>query len=80
MAVFLLKTKHGSTYVPPACAGVFADVPCPGVGFADWIEDSTAGASPADAAAAPLLPDDSDTAAADGGVPRQDLRAQLYGD
>ncbi len=39
MAVFLLKTEHGSTYVPPACAGVFGDVPCtPGTGFSDWIE------------------------------------------
>ena len=38
MAVFLLKTLEGSSYVPPACAGVFADVPCPST-FADWIED-----------------------------------------
>jgi len=37
MAVFLLKTEHGSSYVPPACTGIFGDVPCPGV-FADWIE------------------------------------------
>jgi len=38
MAVFLLKGQHGSAYVPPACAGLFADVPCP-AGFAvDWIE------------------------------------------
>jgi hypothetical protein len=39
MAVFLLKAKHGSSYVPPACVppGVFADVPCPGP-FTDWIE------------------------------------------
>ena len=37
MAVFLLKSKHGSGYVPPACAGVFEDVACPGP-FADWIE------------------------------------------
>jgi hypothetical protein len=37
MAVFLLKGKHGSGYVPPACAGVFTDVPCPSP-FADWIE------------------------------------------
>jgi hypothetical protein len=38
MAVFLLKAEHGASYVPPACAGVFADVTCPG-GFAvDWIE------------------------------------------
>ena len=39
MAVFLLKTEHGSGYTPPACKGIFADVPCtPGVGFSDWIE------------------------------------------
>ena len=38
MAVFLLKGQHGSAYVPPACAGLFGDVPCP-AGFAvDWIE------------------------------------------
>jgi len=37
MAVFLLKAEHGSTYVPPACTGVFPDVPCPSL-FADWIE------------------------------------------
>jgi hypothetical protein len=37
MAVFLLKAKFGSSYVPPACTGVFADVPCPGQ-FTDWIE------------------------------------------
>ena len=41
MAVFLLKSKHGSTFVPPACAGVFSDVPCPGL-FADWIEQLAA--------------------------------------
>ena len=39
MAVFLLKAKNGSTFVPPSCAGLFLDVPCPG-GFAvDWIEE-----------------------------------------
>jgi hypothetical protein len=37
MAVFLLKAEHGSSYVPPVCMGVFADVPCPST-FADWIE------------------------------------------
>ena len=37
MAVFLLKGEHGSDFVPPACTGVFADVPCPGT-FANWIE------------------------------------------
>jgi hypothetical protein len=39
MAVFLLKAKHGSAFVPPSCAGIFDDVACPG-GFAvDWIEE-----------------------------------------
>jgi hypothetical protein len=37
MAVFLLKTKHGSSYDPPDCSGDFLDVPCPSQ-FADWIE------------------------------------------
>jgi len=40
MAVFLLKGKNGSGYVPPACAGIFTDVAClPTPDFAvDWIE------------------------------------------
>ena len=40
MAVFLLKSEHGSAYAPPACTGVFADVACsPTPAFAvDWIE------------------------------------------
>ena len=38
MAVFLVKGEHGSSFVPPACTGLFGDVPCP-AGFAvDWIE------------------------------------------
>jgi hypothetical protein len=37
MAVFLLKGQHGSDFVPPPCAGVFADVACPST-FANWIE------------------------------------------
>jgi hypothetical protein len=37
MAVFLLKSEHGSSYLPPACTGIFSDVPCPSQ-FADWIE------------------------------------------
>jgi hypothetical protein len=37
MAVFLLKAEHGPSYTPPACTGVFPDVPCPSL-FADWIE------------------------------------------
>jgi hypothetical protein len=41
MAVFLMKSVHGAGYLPPACAGVFADVPCPSQ-FADWIEQLAA--------------------------------------
>ncbi len=37
MSVFLLKTEHGSGYVPPVCQGIFSDVTCPGT-FANWIE------------------------------------------
>jgi hypothetical protein len=37
MAVFLLKAEHGPAYVPPTCAGIFPDVPCPSQ-FANWIE------------------------------------------
>jgi uncharacterized protein DUF11/S-layer family protein len=37
-AVLLLKSEHGSAYVPPVCRGVFADVPCPGGFGVDWIE------------------------------------------
>ena len=41
MAAFLLKAEHGSSYVPPACQGVFPDVTCPSL-FADWIEQLAA--------------------------------------
>ena len=44
MAVFLLKTEHGSAYVPPDCAGnsiSFLDVPCPSQ-YANWIEQLAA--------------------------------------
>ena len=38
MAVFLLKARYGSGYVPPTCTGVFDDVPCPGAPAVDFIE------------------------------------------
>ena len=41
MAVFLLKSKFGRVYVPPAASGTFADVP-PSSFAADWIEDLAA--------------------------------------
>ena len=36
MAVFLIKGKHGSSYVPPAAVGIFSDVPMDS--FAPYIE------------------------------------------
>ncbi len=41
MAAFLLRSKHGAAYTPPACTGVFDDVPCPGP-FTDWVEQLAA--------------------------------------
>jgi hypothetical protein len=41
MAVFLLKSEHGSGYMPPDCIGVFGDVACPST-FAPWIEQLAA--------------------------------------
>ncbi|RPJ61448.1 MAG: hypothetical protein EHM23_06870 [Acidobacteria bacterium] len=41
MAVFLLKSKHGATYVPPAASGVFGDVPTSHWAAA-WIEQLAA--------------------------------------
>ncbi len=38
MAVFLLKIKHGVSYTPPTCSGIFSDVTCPST-FANWIEE-----------------------------------------
>ncbi len=37
MAIFLLRGKYGSAYVPPVATGVFTDVPV-GSFAADWIE------------------------------------------
>ena len=41
MAIFLLKGKHGSSYVPPVANGIFLDVPV-GSFAADWIEQLAA--------------------------------------
>jgi hypothetical protein len=38
MAVFLLKARRGSAYVPPPAVGIFADVPVSSP-FAAWIEE-----------------------------------------
>jgi hypothetical protein len=41
MAPFLLRSKHGGSYTPPPCTGIFADVACMPVKapFVDWIEE-----------------------------------------
>jgi hypothetical protein len=54
MAAFLLKTKHGSTYVPPDCTGLFSDVGCPGL-FASWVEELYAEQVTGGCSTAPLL-------------------------
>ena len=56
MAVFLLRAKHGSAYVPPACKGLFADVACaaPKHPFADWIEQLAREGVTSGCASAPL--------------------------
>jgi hypothetical protein len=41
MAIFLLRAKHGSSYVPPPATGVFQDVPVD-YWAADWIEQLAA--------------------------------------
>jgi len=41
MAVFLLRAKHGSSYVPPAPTGVFGDLD-PNDPFTPWIEELAA--------------------------------------
>jgi hypothetical protein len=37
MAVLLLRTRNGSSYVPPPATGMFSDVPAADP-FAKWIE------------------------------------------
>ena len=79
MAVFLLKAFEGSTYVPPACTGIFDDVPCtPGTGSPTGSRSSPTAASPAAAPLTPPLycPTNPEQPRPDGGVPRQDVRSR----
>jgi hypothetical protein len=57
MAVFLLKTEHGATFVPPPCVGIFEDVECePNPAFAvDWIETLSAEGVTAGCSVVPAL-------------------------
>ena len=54
MAVFVWKALHGDE-PPPACEGVFGDVPCPSL-FADYIEGIPPRASPPAAGEATTAP------------------------
>ena len=38
ISAFLLKTRYGTSFTPPACAGIFVDVPCSDP-LAPWIEE-----------------------------------------
>jgi hypothetical protein len=62
MSVFLLKTKEGSGYNPPAATGVFGDVPAADP-FAPWIEELYNRGVTGGCQASPLLycPDDPNT-------------------
>jgi hypothetical protein len=53
MSVFLLRGRFGAGYLPPAAAGLFADVPAPD-SFARWIEDLYTRGITAGCAASPL--------------------------
>jgi parallel beta-helix repeat protein len=53
MAIFLLRSARGSSYVPPAATGIFADVPA-NDGFAPWIEALYAAGVTAGCAVDPL--------------------------
>ncbi len=41
MAIFILRSMEGSGYTPPACEGLFSDMPCAGPGstFTPWAEE-----------------------------------------
>ncbi|HSK65697.1 MAG TPA: hypothetical protein VK888_02120, partial [Anaerolineales bacterium] len=54
MAIFLLKAKYGSDYVPPAATGVFQDVP-PDYWSAAWIEKLAADGITSGCSTSPLM-------------------------
>jgi hypothetical protein len=62
MAVFLLKARYGSAYVPPAAVGVFDDVPVSS-GFAPWIEELAAEGITAGCGGVNYCPDNANTRA-----------------
>ncbi len=71
MAVFLLKTEHGSAYLPPDCTGLFGDVPCPSQ-FAAWIEQLFNEGITGGCGGGNYCPDAAELPRTDGRVPGQD--------
>ena len=54
MAIFLLRARHGSSYVPPEAAGIFQDVPTD-YWAADWIEQLAAEGITSGCSASPMM-------------------------
>ncbi|MEX1246325.1 MAG: S-layer homology domain-containing protein [Thermoanaerobaculia bacterium] len=78
MAVFLLKAKHGSQYLPPAAAGVFADVPISSP-FAPWIEQLAAEGITAGCGGGYYCPDNPNTRAQMAAFLASTFGLKLYG-
>jgi hypothetical protein len=58
-AVFLLKGEHGGVYIPPTCtATLFADEPCPGGPFVDWVNQLASEGITAGCGSGDYCPDD----------------------
>jgi len=62
MAVFLLKARYGSAFVPPPAVGIFDDVPVSS-GFAPWIEELAAEGITAGCGGSSYCPDSANTRA-----------------
>jgi hypothetical protein len=62
-AVGTAHTLYGSGFVPPACSGVYDDVPCPGAPAVDFIEQLAADQITGGCSVSPPLycPDNSST-------------------
>jgi S-layer homology domain len=78
MAVFLLKAKHGSAWLPPPASGVFADVP-PGNPYAPWIEALAAEGITAGCGGGNYCPDSPNTRAQMAAFITATFGLELYG-
>ena len=78
MAVFLLKAKYGADYMPPACTGVFPDVPC-SLDLCALDRAARRGGGHRRLRQRQLLPSEPRDPRPNGGVSRQDVRAPVLG-